>query len=134
SQRIKRAGPLAVVYTSTPSTPADRDAAFLDRYRVLFRTRLPFCGGASRLVLTNNRSEQASNLEEEFVMPRVAVRVGRFHWPENGIDDNACRTIGWEARGLVHHSVGWAVNLRGLINADEIDAATQQRRQLRQLP
>src|SRR5208337_3492252 len=53
---------------------------------------------------------------------------------ENRFDDNAYRTIGWEAGCLVHHRIRRPINLRGFIETQEIDAAAEQRWQLRQLP
>src|SRR5208283_4898665 len=76
--------------------------------------------------LTALRSEQPSNLEEELMMPGIAIRVGRFHRPENRFHDNAYCTVSREARGLVYQ-LGLVVHLRRLIDTQEIDAATQQR-------
>ena len=64
----------------------------------------------------------------------VAVGVGGLHRAEDGVNHYASRGICGEARGFIHHGVRSAINLRGFIDPQEINSATQQRRQLCQLP
>ncbi len=121
---VKRAG-LRPLYTppSTQLTGMRRSSTGTGRF---FWRCSNSTSESEPAVLTNNASEQPSNPEEEFVMPGVAVCVGRFHRPENGIDDDAQRAIGREAGCLVHHAAGRAINLRSLIRPEEINAAAEQ--------
>src|ERR1039458_3863929 len=67
-------------------------------------------------------------------MSCISVGVRRFNRADDCVNDPTRRSVGWKARGLVHHGVRRTVNLCGLIDAQEVDAATQQWWQLRQLP
>ena len=69
--------------------------------------------------------KQPPHAEEELPVSGIAIRVGCFYWPEDRIDYDSRRTIGRETRCLVHHCVGRPINLGSLIDAQEIDAATQ---------
>ncbi len=77
--------------------------------------------------------EQASNSEEELTMACVAVRVSCFHWSEDGVHDQADCTVGWEARKPCSPCSVLAVDLRGLVHSDDIDATSQQGWQRRHL-